>query len=324
MQRRSLGRTGLITTRIGLGLAALGRPAYITTGRTDDLGVDRSVAAMRQRCHDMLDHAYAAGLRYVDAARSYGLAEAFLASWMDARPPEADPVIVGSKWGYTYTGAWRLDAATHEMKDLSASALRRQIDESRELLGRRLRLYQAHSATLESGVLEDRSVLIELARLRTEGLAIGLSVSGPRQAETIRRALEAEVDGINPFQSIQATWNVLEPSAGSALDDAHAQGWGVIVKEVLANGRLTDEHAGPELVELKALARSREATLDAVAFAAALAQPWADVVLCGAVTEAQLRSNLRSLALTIARDEVPPVAVSPPEYWSRRSALHWA
>ena len=158
MQQRSLGGTGLIATRIGLGLAALGRRAYITTGRIDDLGVDRSVAAMKQRCHDMLDRAYAAGLRYVDAARSYGLAEAFLASWMDARPLEASAVIVGSKWGYAYTGGWRIDAATHEVKDMSASALRRQIDESRELLGRRLRLYQAHSATLESGVLEDRAV----------------------------------------------------------------------------------------------------------------------------------------------------------------------
>jgi hypothetical protein len=25
----------------------------------------------------------------------------------------------GSKWGYTYTGEWRLDANMHEIKDLS-------------------------------------------------------------------------------------------------------------------------------------------------------------------------------------------------------------
>ena len=48
------------------------------------------------------------------------------------------------------------------------------------------------------------------------------------------------VGGVNPFQSVQATWNLLERSAGPALADAHAAGWGVIVKEALANGRLAE------------------------------------------------------------------------------------
>jgi len=72
--------------------------------------------------------------------------------------------------------------------------------------------------------------------LRAGGLRIGLSVSGPRQAEVIRRALAVRVDGINPFQSVQATWNLMEPSAGPALAEAHDAGWGVIIKEALANG----------------------------------------------------------------------------------------
>jgi len=185
---RQLGSTGLTVTRVGLGLAALGRPSYITLGRDADLGADRSVEAMERRCHAMLDSAYAAGIRYFDAARSYGSAEAFLASWLHGRGLPADAVTVGSKWGYTYTGAWRLDAPTHEIKDLSVEALRRQLLESRALLGERLRLYQVHSATLESGVLDDRQVLEELMRLRSEGLVVGLTVSGPRQAETIDRA----------------------------------------------------------------------------------------------------------------------------------------
>ena len=118
------------------------------------------------------------------------------------------------------------------------AALVRQIAESRALLGDFLDLYQIHSATLESGVLQDQRVLTELNRLRESGLVIGLSVSGPRQAAVIRRALTVEADGVNPFQSVQATWNLLEPSAGPALAEAHAAGWGVIVKEALANGRL--------------------------------------------------------------------------------------
>ena len=49
-----LGSTKLPVSRLGLGLAALGRPAYITLDRSSDLGADRSVTAMEQRCHRML------------------------------------------------------------------------------------------------------------------------------------------------------------------------------------------------------------------------------------------------------------------------------
>ena len=64
-----LGAGGPVVSRIGLGLAALGRPAYITSGREADLP-DRSVAGLRARTFSMLDAACAAGVRYVDAARS--------------------------------------------------------------------------------------------------------------------------------------------------------------------------------------------------------------------------------------------------------------
>ena len=320
---RPLGTTGLTVTPIGLGLAALGRPAYVTLGRSEDVGADRSVAAMERRCHEVLDAAWARGIRYIDAARSYGRAEEFLASWLKSREP-ARTITIGSKWGYTYTGAWRMDAPVHETKDLSLATLRRQLTESQLLLDQRLNLYQVHSATLESGVLDDAAVLGELARLRSEGLVIGLTVTGPRQADTIRRALNLRIDGINPFQCVQATWNLLEPSAGSALGDAHRSGWGVIVKEALANGRLTNEYGGPEVQSLQTHAAAVDSTVTALAFSAALAQPWSDVVLSGAVTPTQLDSNVRALQLKPADStHVPSIAENADEYWSRRRQLPW-
>ena len=125
MEERTLGATGLPVSRIGLGLAAVGRPAYINLGRDRDLGADRAVEALRRRSHELLDAAMAAGIRYFDVARSYGLAEEFLGSWLDARPPDAVVPTIGSKWGYTYVGEWRLDAEINEVKDHSLAAFRR-------------------------------------------------------------------------------------------------------------------------------------------------------------------------------------------------------
>jgi aryl-alcohol dehydrogenase-like predicted oxidoreductase len=316
--RTTLGSTGLTATRVGLGLAALGRPGYINLGHGSDLGGDTDEASMEHRAHVVLDAAYARGVRYFDAARSYGKAEAFLGSWLDQRQLAPRDVTVGSKWGYTYTAGWRVDAAVHEVKDLSAGTFRRQLAETKSLLGPRLRLYQIHSATLDSSVLDDAAVLEELARQRASGLAIGLTVTGPGQAETITRALE-----VGGFDTVQATWNLLERAAGPALAAAHAAGVGVIVKEALANGRL----AGPgQIAQLHEAARRLGCTPDAIALAAALAQPWADVVLSGASTVLQLESNLAALALELTPDMVQRLdglREDPAAYWKTRAALPW-
>jgi aryl-alcohol dehydrogenase-like predicted oxidoreductase len=273
----------------------------------------------------VLAAAFAAGVRYLDAARSYGRAEAFLASWLAARGLGPDEVTVGSKWGYAYVGDWRMDAEVHEVKDHSLAALRRQLGESRALLGGHLDLYQIHSATLDSGVLEDRPVLDELARLAEAGVAVGLSASGPGQAATIRRALEATAAGAAPFACVQATWNLLEPSVGPALAEAKAAGWGVIVKEAVANGRLSPH--GEQPAALARVAAGHGVGVDAVAIAAAVANPWADVVLSGAVTTAQLEANLAALRVELAPTELQELAAlaEPPErYWSDRSQLAWS
>jgi len=319
----SLGSSGLAVSPIGLGLAALGRPAYINLGRELDFGADRGAAELERRCHEMLDAAYAAGIRYVDAARSYGMAEAFLGTWLKTQGLPVDAITIGSKWGYSYVGSWRLDAPVHEVKALSIDTLLRQSAESRSLLGDHLRLYQIHSATLESGVLDDVAVLRELARLRSEGLAIGLTVSGPGQADVIRRAMDLSVDGTSLFQVVQATWNLLERSAGPALADAKARGWGVIVKEALANGRLTDRNDTGQLAPLTRQAGALGTTTDALALAAALSQPWSDVVLSGAVTVDQLHSNLAAMELAPRVGAWPAMAEDAATYWARRRALAW-
>jgi aryl-alcohol dehydrogenase-like predicted oxidoreductase len=307
-----------VAADIGLGLAALGRPGYLNLGHGDDLGGDRSVDALERRCHEVLDTAYDAGIRYFDAARSYGLAEQFLSSWLSTRAIAPGTVGVGSKWGYEYTAGWQVDADPPEVKDLSVDHFRRQVRETMELLGDWLTLYQIHSATIDSGVLDDEELLEELSDLREEEIAVGLTVTGRDQSATIDRAVE-----VGGFDSVQATWNLIEPSAGDALARASEAGIRVIVKEALANGRL----AGREPHRaLDRAARSLGTTPDAVAIAAAMAQPWADVVLSGVATVAQLESNLAARGFALGpgvMEELEELREPAEEYWRRRSALDW-
>jgi aryl-alcohol dehydrogenase-like predicted oxidoreductase len=308
-----------VAATLGFGLAAVGRPGYINLGHGLDLHGNTSRDAMERNAHVVLDAAYAGGVRYFDAARSYGLAETFLASWLDRREVAPSDVTVASKWGYTYTANWHVTARVHEKKDLSAAMLRRQLAESLALLGPYLRIYQIHSATLESGVLDDADVLGELDRLHERGVEIGLTVTGAGQRDTLERALE-----LGRFTTVQATWNLLERSAEAMLAAAHESGVRVVVKEALANGRL-----GPrgDVPAISAAARELGVAEDAVALAAALAQPWADVVLSGATTREMLESNLEARSVRIDRDDVlaalDDLAEDPGAYWRERAALPW-
>jgi aryl-alcohol dehydrogenase-like predicted oxidoreductase len=327
---RPLGDSGLTVSPLGLGLAALGRPGYITLGHAGDVGGDTSVAAMQAHTHKLLDQAWAAGITYFDAARSYGRAEEFLGAWLRSRKFSAQPPVVGSKWGYTYTAGWQVQAAQHEVKEHSVVVLRRHWQESRALLGGFLRLYQIHSATFESGVLDRTEVLAELVRLKTQGCAIGLTLSGEEQAAVLAAAQTRRIDGVRVFDVVQATWNLLERACGPALAEARAAGMGVILKEALANGRLTARNTAPEFApqraQLATVAARYGVAPDAVALAAALAQPWADIVLSGAATAGQLASNLDALRVALREEEQADLAglVEPPAvYWATRRTLPW-
>ncbi|WP_345475122.1 aldo/keto reductase [Actinoallomurus oryzae] len=306
--------------RMGIGLAALGRPAYINLGREGALPAERTVEAMRAATWEVLDAAYAAGVRWIDAARSYGRSEEFLAGWLDERGHT--DVTVSSKWGYAYVGGWRTDAGVHEVKEHSLDRFRAQLAETRALLGDRLDVYQVHSLTAGSPLFGDAALLDALAELAAEGVRVGFSTSGPAQAETVRRALALEVAGRRLFTTVQSTWNVLESSAGDALAEAHDAGAHVIVKEGLANGRLAAEP--PETV--RRVAAGRGLTADTVALAAVLARPWADTVLSGAVSVQQIRTNLAAESIPLEPGELrdlSALAMSPDAYWQARAALPW-
>jgi aryl-alcohol dehydrogenase-like predicted oxidoreductase len=330
---RSMNRAfDLPRYRLGLGLAALGRPAYITLGRDADLGADRSVSAMYDRASAVLDAAWQAGVRYFDVARSYGRAEEFLARWLEARALPASAVVVGSKWGYRYTADWRMDAAVHEQKELSLQRFRTQLAESKALLGDRLALYQIHSATVESGCLDDERLLAALVEGRENGgySAVGLTLTGEGSCATLERALAARTGGIRVFDVVQATFNVLEPSLADALRDARRDGLRIIAKEVFANGRLAPgnrraDDAGLRAV-LEPLAGTAGLSVDQLALAWVLSHSFVDVALSGAATATQVASHCAAVDRALPEqvlDALRPLAESPARYWTVRASLPW-
>ena len=279
----------------------------------------------------VLDLAWSRGVRYFDAARSYGRAEAFLAAWLGSRGIEPGPVAIGSKWGYTYTADWKVEADRHEVKDHSLATLRRQVLETREILG-------ATWTSTRSTPRPSRAASSTTGRCwrswpdsgpRPAGRS-ACRRPGPAQGATIREALAIEVDGVRLFDSVQATWNLLEPSTGPALAEAREAGLGVIVKEAMANGRLAGRNIDPAFAPRRAALEAEAArlgtTLDALALAAALARPWADVVLSGASTGDQLRSNLEGPAVPWddrAEETLRTLAEPPEGYWATRARLPW-
>lgn len=333
LPRRALGRTGLEVSRLGLGLAAVGRPGYITLGRDRDLPNARTPDALAERTAAVCDAAWTNGVRYFDAARSYGRAEEFLARWLAARAIGPETVTVGSKWGYRYTAGWSIDAAVHEEKELSLGRFVTQLAESRALLGAQLDLYQIHSATAESGCLEDTRLLAALVSARRSGAcrALGLSLSGPTSDRALELALAARVDGERVFDTVQATVNVLEPSLLPLLAMASAEGLGVIAKEVHANGRLTDANARPEdaalVARFRGIAAREGATIADLALAFVLAHPQIDVALSGAATTAQLASHVAAAARTLdagTRAVLAALAEPREAYWQTRGRLPWS
>jgi aryl-alcohol dehydrogenase-like predicted oxidoreductase len=329
MEIETFGKTGLCVSKIGLGLAALGRPGYINLGHAVDLQSNYNSDQMQDNACSILDIAYSQGIRYFDVARSYGKAEHFFAVWKK-RNPSIHDAVVGSKWGYFYTADWQVQAGQHEIKEHTLPLLKKQWQETVDTLGNKPDIYHIHSATPESGVIENKGVLEHLWKLKKEGTVIGLSLSGTQQNQTLEKALAIREGKELLFHSIQVTWNLLEQSTSLLLQHASEQGCGVIVKEALANGRLTERNKEADfkgkLQVLSQLAKKYHTGMDSICLAYVLRQPWASIVLSGACTESQLISNIHAQNINLSEEDLlllKTLREDPMHYWKKRSELEW-
>ena len=313
-----------LDNKIGLGLAALGRPGYINIGHDNDLGSDKSKASMRDYCHQVLDFAYSNGIRYFDTARVYGDAEEFLSSWI--RKQSQFNGFVGSKWGYEYLANWEVNADKHERKDHSAAFLKQQWVETRMNLGKNVDLYHIHSVTPDSSVLDDPTVIKELESIKKNGLEIGISTSGPEQKKTIEKFLKIN-EKLKLFSFLQSTVNIFEQSCIPILKEAHNQKINIIAKEVFSNGLLTNankDYHQEQLQNLQNIAKEIDLTLEQISYLWVYQLPFIRIILTGASTVSQLQENLNCLKkLNTTIPNLDNLNLSVEDYWSTRKSLSW-
>jgi aryl-alcohol dehydrogenase-like predicted oxidoreductase len=232
MEQRPLGETGLKVSALGFGCGAVG-----------GLKVKGDAAEQRQAVSRALD----AGITYFDTAASYGdgLSEANLGRALRELGAWSK-VVVGTKF--------RLRA---EDMAQPAAAIRASVEASLERLGRPavdvlhlhnpIALSRAGSESVDMG-----AVLSHIGEAIQEvvktGLARHAGFTGLGDSTALREVVRAE-----PFETVQAYFNVLNPSAGftghaggqqdfeGLIDTAAGAGRGVIAIRVLAAGAAAAE-----------------------------------------------------------------------------------
>lgn len=311
---------------IGLGTAAIGRPQYINIKR--EAKAPFSLGTFKQKGLEMLDIAYDAGIRYYDTAPGYGLAEQLLIAWVAKKN---DPsIIVATKWGYTYVANFDPNTKIHEVKEHSLKKLNEQWSVSKQLLPY-LNYYQIHSATLESGVLENKAVLERLFQLKEENnIKVGLTTTGNNQSEVLQKAMDVHFKGEPFFEVFQCTYNVLDQSIYELGRQILADEKQLVIKEALANGRLFPNAAYPAYKglykELETLSNKYGVGVDAIVLQFCSAKLKGAMVLSGADKPAYLEQNLKATDFELSPQEIEAFAkfkTDPKLYWEERKQLTW-
>ena len=313
-------------TKIGLGTAALGRPQYINVRHGNVKILDLN--SFKKQGLQLLEEAYNLGVRYFDTAPGYGLAEGLVLEWLQTKN---DPSIqVATKWGYTYIANFDVKAKVHEIKEHSLSKLNAQWEISKAFASH-LKVYQIHSATLETGVLKNEAIQNRLAMVKYEhGLEIGITTTGANQTEVIKRALDIAVEGHALFDAFQVTYNILDQSLESISNVLIEQDKKIIIKEALANGRLfrnsNYNHYKKLYNTLEKLAKIHNVDTDAIALTFCQQNMQKSIVLSGASSLEHLESNLQANMITLSKEELRELkkySIDSNNYWQERKQLAW-
>jgi len=204
MEQRTLGKTGLQVSRLGVGLA--------------EIGFQLSFAE-EQKAGQVLNLALDNGITFLDTAACYDISEELIGRTVSHRRSE---FTLASKCGHV-TGGYEGEAWT-------AQTVRDSIDRSLVRLKTDvIDLMQLHSCGVD--VLEAGAVIDELQKAKAAGKIRFLGYSGDNDA-----AAWAVKSGL--FDTLQTSFNLTDQRAFTTdlLANAKKQGMGVITKRPIGNG----------------------------------------------------------------------------------------
>ncbi|MDC1161999.1 aldo/keto reductase [Tenacibaculum sp.] len=311
---------------LGLGTAALGRPQYINIRNAD--AINENIEAFKQNSLAVLENAYKKGIRYFDTAPGYGLAEELLLDWVLTKNDAS--IKIATKWGYTYVANFKKNAKTHEVKEHSLAKLNEQWQVSKALLPY-LKVYQIHSTTLETGVLENKAILEKLALLKTENnIQIGITTTGANQNEVIKKALDVSFENEQLFDAFQVTYNILEQSLIHVSEQLKKENKSIIIKEALANGRLFRNqkfhHYNELYTTLELLSKKYHVGIDAIALNFCNNTIPNSTILSGASNNKHLEDNIKSVSVNLEEKDIALLSnfgSNATQYWEERKLLDW-
>ena len=312
---------------LGLGTAAIGRPQYINI-RQQQSTAPFYLEKFKAKGKDVLETAYQKGVRYFDTAPGYGLAEQLLLDWVRGKADKS--IEIATKWGYTYIANFDANATQHEVKEHSLSKLNEQWAVSQQLMPF-LSTYQIHSATLDTGVLDNPAILERLAYLKSEfNLLIGITTSGTNQTIILRKALAIEIAGQPLFDVFQVTYNLFDQSLAELSEDISATDRRIVVKEALANGRVFPNKKFPHYrmvyQNLETLAYKYKVGIDAIALRFCMDSLMPFKVLSGAAEMGHLSENLKANDFQLSKQDLlalKKLQITPKKYWTERKQLRW-
>ena len=282
MEKRTLGRTGIEVSRLGLGLAEISR--QVLQGRDTPDAVQ------------VLNLALDIGINFLDTAACYASSEALIGS---AVPHRRDEFFLASKCGH---------AVETEAEPWTAGLIAESVDRSlRRLNTEYLDILQLHSCDLD--VLERGEAIEAVIKAREQGKTRFIGYSGDNEA-----ALWAARSGI--FDTLQTSFNLVDQSARrELLGAARASGMGIIIKRPVGNGvwgrtsspyPYADEYfrRAQAMMEMGPIPGAPEDPV-LVAMGFLLAHDEVDTAIAGTHNPAHLRANVEM----IARDLPIPVEV---------------
>jgi len=292
MQYRTLGRTGLEVSALGLGTVELGQPWGIEV--PGEFGMPSEDAALA-----LLRRAIELGVNFLDTARVYKQSEPRIGAFLRELGPDASRVYVATK----------LPLARKKGPAAMREEMRAALGRSLAALGREpIDLVQIHSAKVEDVKAGDAWEELDRAREAGKVRFIGASFY---DNEAARLALES-----GAYDAIQPTYNLAMPEAADVISLANEKGVGVIVKSPLNKG--TFSYKREHLAD--SLAPTREAG-DALAFLEregqsfpqaalryVLAHPGVSTAIAGTQRAAHLEENVRALEGALTGEELGRIA----------------